>query len=150
MNPDTIFQICGGLATVGWLLLIFGVRPRRLRPAFISSVSGGVIPLLLSAAYLVIILTHWPGHRGGFGSLSDVMLLFSNRWLVLAGWVHYLAFDLFIGSWQAAEAQKTRIPHLLLVPCLALTFLFGPIGWLCFYLLRAWHLRRGQIGFPAL
>jgi hypothetical protein len=37
--------------------------------------------------------------------LSAVAMLFSNPWLLLAGWTHYLAFDLFIGSWKLRDAR---------------------------------------------
>ena len=62
--------------------------------------------------------------------------LFANPWLLLAGWVHYLAFDLFIGAWQVRDAKRTGLSHLLVVPCLVLTFLFGPIGLLLYLALR--------------
>jgi Domain of unknown function (DUF4281) len=65
-----------------------------------------------------------------------VAALFTNRWLLLAGWVHYLAFDLLIGSWETRDAQERGVPHLLLVPCLFFTFMFGPAGWLLYMGIR--------------
>jgi hypothetical protein len=79
----------------------------------------------------------WGRSSGGFATLADVASLFSNRWLLLAGWIHYLAFDLLIGHWEVRDAQSRNIPHLLVVPSLALTFLFGPAGWLFYLVLRA-------------
>ena len=78
----------------------------------------------------------WWGAEGGFGSLPDVMLLFTDPAIALAGWVHYLAFDLFVGAWATRVAREEGIPHLFLLPCLALTFLFGPAGFLAFSALR--------------
>jgi hypothetical protein len=74
--------------------------------------------------------------------LSSVAMLFSNPWLLLAGWTHYLAFDLFIGSWEVRDARDRGLPHLLVVPCLALTFLFGPAGWLLYLTMRLTTARR--------
>ena len=74
-----------------------------------------------------------PGSEGGFSSLDDVALLFSNPWMLLAGWIHYLAFDLLVGTWEARDSRDRGIPHLLLVPCLILTFLFGPPGGCCIW-----------------
>jgi hypothetical protein len=116
-----------------------------------SLITGLLVPALLSGFYLVLILTHWGGHKGGFSSLSGVMLLFTDHWLVLAGWVHYLAFDLFIGSWQVRDARSNHVPFVLVLPCLVLTFLFGPIG-LLLYLFLAGVVSRGRAwpGHPAV
>jgi len=62
--------------------------------------------------------------------------LFANRWVLLAGWIHYLCFDLFIGSWQVRDAAARGISHWLVVPCLFFTFMFGPVGLLLYFVLR--------------
>ncbi|HEU6452531.1 MAG TPA: ABA4-like family protein, partial [Gemmatimonadaceae bacterium] len=62
---------------------------------------------------------------------------FENPWALLAGWVHYLAFDLFVGGWEVRDAQRRGIPHLLVVPALVLTFLFGPGGLLLYLAIRS-------------
>jgi hypothetical protein len=74
-----------------------------------------------------------------------VAALFENHWLLLAGWVHYLAFDLFIGSWEVRDAAKNGIAHWMVIPCLVLTFLFGPIGLLLYFLLRVARVRSLRI-----
>jgi hypothetical protein len=93
--------------------------------------------VLLAIAYSGIVLAYWSGAKGGFDSLPNVMLLFTQPEIALAGWIHYLAFDLLIGGWQVRTARAERIPFLLVIPCLALTFLFGPAGYLAFSGLRA-------------
>ena len=55
---------------------------------------------------------------------------------LLAGWVHYLAFDLFVGTWETRDAVARGISRWILAPCLLLTFLFGPIGWLAYHVAR--------------
>ncbi len=67
--------------------------------------------------------------------------LFALPQVLLAGWVHYLAFDLFTGSWEARDAVRLGISRWLVAPCLVLTFLFGPVG-LALYLLLRLVLRR--------
>lgn len=133
MTPDLLFSICSALVVVPWLLL--AVAPRWIWTARI--VLSGIVPLLLGVVYAVLIL-RWIGTtNGGFGSLSGVFALFQNPWLLLAGWIHYLAFDLVIGCWEVSDALRHRVPHLLVVPCLVLTFLFGPIGLVVYWLIRA-------------
>ncbi len=129
-DPHQMFQITGPLAMLGWLALV-------LSPRLADWVAALVIPALLSVAYTALILVHWADAPGGFDSLANVMALFTNPAVALAGWVHYLAFDLFVGAWITRTARAEAIPHLLILPCLVLTFLFGPAGLLAFLLLRA-------------
>ena len=143
MSADALFRLCNSTALAGWLLLIVTGWSARASRIISSLITGLLVPALLCGLYAALILTHWSGHRGGFGSLSGVMLLFTDRWLVLAGWVHYLAFDLFIGSWQVRDARRNGVPFLVVAPCLVLTFLFGPIG-LLLYLILAAVVSRGK------
>jgi hypothetical protein len=146
MNPDTLFQLSGPLAMAGWLALAASPFAPRLTQLLASL----VIPVMLSLGYAALILAHWSGAEGGFNSLPDVMLLFTNPAVALAGWLHYLAFDLFVGAWEVRTARNATIPHLLVLPCLVLTFLFGPIGLLAFLGLRLVHGRfANQIGDTA-
>ncbi len=139
MNPQKIFAICNLVAMLGWTLLIF--TPRK---HWVSTVlAGRVIPLLLATVYLCLLAAHWGESAGGFGSLKEVASLFANPWMLLAGWVHYLAFDLFVGAWEVQDAAKNAVSHLLVIPCLLLTFLFGPIGLLSYFAVRAVVLRGG-------
>jgi prepilin signal peptidase PulO-like enzyme (type II secretory pathway) len=135
MTAEQVFKIVNIVAAAGWLILIVGARARRMA----SLMTATILPLLFAVLYGCLIATHWSERTGGFGTLAEVRALFSNDWLLLAGWVHYLAFDLFVGSWQVRDAQTHRIPHLLLVPGLVLTFLFGPIGFLLYYVVRLLH-----------
>jgi hypothetical protein len=140
MSPETLFSICSMLVLPGWLLLIF--VPRWKWSARV--IAGVVIPLLLGLIYLYLVATHFRASEGGFGSLAEVSKLFQNPYNLLAGWVHYLAFDLFIGSWEVRDARRLGIHHLLVVPCLVLTFLFGPVGLLLYFALR-WFVKRRLI-----
>jgi hypothetical protein len=64
-------------------------------------------------------------------------VLFTEPALLLAGWVHYLAFDLFVGAWELRDAQQRGVPHAAVIPCLVVTFMLGPIGLLAYFGLRA-------------
>lgn len=132
MDPQTLFSASGKLAMAGWALLVFAPRWR-----WSQRTASAIIPLTLAIAYLVLIVLYFAKSPGGFGTLAQVAQLFQNPWLLLAGWIHYLAFDLFLGAWQAREAQRLRISHFLLIPCLVLTFLVGPIGLLVFWAIRS-------------
>jgi Domain of unknown function (DUF4281) len=94
------------------------------------------LPCVFAALYIWALTTAPKNPDGGFGSLMEVKALFSQDRAVLAGWVHYLAFDLFIGCWEVMDAQQRGIRHLFVIPCLALTFMFGPVGLLLYFGLR--------------
>jgi ABA4-like protein len=136
MNAEQLFSLCGLLALAGWVLLI--AVPRNARAI---TIAGTVIPAVLSCLYLLLLAFHAADARGGFSSLAGVAELFSNQWLLLAGWVHYLAFDLFVGTWETRDAAGRGISRWIVAPCLLLTFLFGPIGWLAYHLARSTRAR---------
>ena len=131
MELEQIFSMASFLAMAGWLLLVILAKHR-----IVQLVSGIVIPLLLSVGYLILIAQHFQGAEGGFSSLADVRALFSKDALLLAGWIHFLAFDLFIGAWETRDAQKNGLPHLVVIPCLVMTFMLGPIGLLFYFAIR--------------
>ena len=129
---DAAFSAAGQLAIGGWLLLIVAPRWRLGR-----MVAGLVVPGLLSLGYFVLIAVHWHEASGGFSSLDAVAVLFASRPMLLAGWIHYLAFDLLIGAWLLGRSQREGIPHWAMIPVLAFTFLFGPAGYLLYRLIAA-------------
>lgn len=146
MAPETLFQIANPVALLGWLALIAA----PLAPRMTDLLAALIIPLLLSVAYAALMLAYWSGAPGGYSSLTDVMALFTDPHIALAGWVHYLAFDLVIGAWATRTARAERIPHLLVLPHLALIFLFGPAGFLTFHAMRAaFRLRTPNNGTSA-
>ena len=81
-------------------------------------------------------LAHYANSDGGFGSLTDVRTLFENDYILLAGWVHYLAFDLFVGAWIAGKADVIGLSRLIQAPILMATYMFGPIGLVLFLSIR--------------
>ncbi len=138
MSADQLFDICGKLVLPAWLLLL--LLPRWEWTG--KLIFHAWIPMLLGIAYVFAFWNAWPfPEGGGFGSLQEVMVAFTHPWLVTAGWIHYLAFDLFFGAWEVRDAQRRNINHLLVVPCLVLTFLAGPAGLLLYFIIRLIHNR---------
>ena len=127
MTAERAFSILNLIAMVGWLPLLFRPRAR-----WASEVVPVVVPALLAMVYVALVVTTLPGSHGGFSSLAGVRTLFGNPWALLAGWTHYLAFDLFIGGWIVRDARQRGVSHLFVVPALVLTFLLGPGGLLLY------------------
>ena len=141
MNVDLLFSLSGSLALAGWATLLVGalIRSPALR-LWGQRLAGLAIPVLLSVAYAALVLAFWHGAPGGFDTLTNVMRLFDTPQIALAGWIHYLAFDLFVGAWIARRAAEEGLGFVFVAPCLVLTFLFGPAGYLAFNALRTARL----------
>jgi len=135
MNPalEGVFVAANGIAFIGWFVLIALPRWEHGR----SVVAPVVAPALLALAYVVSMAVGLPGAEGGFLSLAGVTRLLEKPVVMLGGWIHYLAFDLVVGAWEARDARELGLPHAALVPCLLLTFMLGPAGLLVYLVLRA-------------
>jgi hypothetical protein len=131
LTPDFLFKAASNVTVLGWVLLLLAPRWRGTRAVVLT----GALPLVLAATYVVLIgyqtLAH-PVAGAGFGSLGQVAALFREPWALVAGWVHYLCFDMWIGAWESRDAQRRGVPHLVLLPCLVATFMLGPLGLLLY------------------
>ena len=139
MSPHELFAIANPVAAAAWVVLI--LAPLRLEwPGRL----GVAVALLMAMTYSALIGAYITQGQGDFSSLAGVERLFEHPGPLLAGWVHYLAFDLLVGVWERTEARRIGLSQWLLAPLLFLTFMFGPIGWLLFMAVR--HVRRaGQL-----
>ena len=146
MTPDRAFSLAGTVAMIGWLLLVASlVAPERWR-TMLRLVGGRIVPALLALGYVAALAAWWSAapSGAGFGTLGGVAALFSVPGLLLAGWVHYLAFDLLVGRWQIDDSGVSGLAAWWLLPCLVLTFLFGPAGWLLYLAARAFTPASGR------
>ncbi|MEP2772008.1 MAG: ABA4-like family protein [Fulvivirga sp.] len=131
MNPSDVFQIVNTAVLPAWIFL--AVAPRwRYRNTIIYGFC-----MLLAAIYAFYIFSDFGSlDFDSFGSLAGVMSLFTQEEAVLAGWVHYLVFDLLIGNWVVNQSIKHEIKHIFVVPCLVLCFMLGPVGFLLFSIVK--------------
>ena len=144
MNPtlSKLFTVFSRLALIGWLLLFFAPLTRSLFEGIniswltINTTVGTIIIVLCAAyAYALFNKTLDQGEappKGSFSSLKGVVSLFKHPRAVLTGWIHYLAFDLFVGLYILNHAQQFSINHLWLVPALFFTLMLGPVGLLLY------------------
>jgi len=131
MTPEELFNHAGTIAIAGWFILLFA--PRRW-PA-LNAVPAYVIPALLSALYASFILRFFADAGGGYDSFAEVKTLLSDDWMLLAGWTHFLAFDLFVGAWVAREMDRDAINRIVQLPVLLSILYFGPLGLLLGFVL---------------
>lgn len=133
IDPDILFTLGSRLALIGWAVLIF--LPRRI--ALLLAIPKFAIPVLLGLAYSGIMAARFFDSGGGYNSIEEVRALFAHDEILVAGWLHYLAFDLFVGVWIAERSDAIGLPRLIQTVILAATFLFGPLGLVLFLLTRA-------------
>jgi chromate transport protein ChrA len=137
MTAAQTFTLVNLTVMPAWLMLVFAPRWK-----WTQAVAAYAVPSALAILYLSLLLMNRPPDGAGFGSLAQVERLFSDPWLLVAGWVHYLAFDLFIGAWEVRDAARRGIRHWYVVPCLLLTFLVGPVGLLLYLCMRGLVARK--------
>ncbi len=134
MTASFVFSIVSSIAMLSWIALLLAVffKWNWLR----DQVLGRFLPLAFALIYAALMTFFFAGSAGGFDSLSNVKLLFTSDWIVVAGWVHYLAFDLFMGSWISRKVAEAGLPRWLLLFLLPLTFMFGPVGYFAYEVCR--------------
>jgi hypothetical protein len=137
MPFEQLFSSASTLAMLGWFILVF--LPRGWK--WLNPIASMLIPLILSVLYSFLIARYFFSAEGGFDTLANVQQLFTYPAVALAGWVHYLAFDLFVGGVIAKQADQIGLSRLIQAPILLLTFMFGPFGYLLFMLIKAAMLR---------
>lgn len=139
MKHELIFSFAGILAMAGWISLLLS----PLLPTWSERIAGLAIPVILSAGYMIMTFA-FPPPTGGFGSFAEVTELFSHADALIAGWIHYLAFDLLVGAWICRQGRRDGMAFWLVAPCLPVTFLLGPAGYLMFQIVRC--ARRAAVG----
>lgn len=150
MTDEQLFTIANTSVLPAWALL--AVAPRWAWTQRL--VHSALYPLVLGVAYTAGLLASGAGSAGGdesagMGSLAGIYAAFGNPRTLLVAWVHYLVFDLFVGAWQARDAQRTGVPHWALVPCLFLTLMAGPMGLLAYLAIRWVRTRDASLGEEA-
>ena len=135
MTPSQVFSYAGMIVMPMWILLI--VLPKWKVTRFL--IDSKIVPLILAVVYAIYIVKGILilGGMMDFGSLKSVMSLFTEENAVLAGWIHYLAFDLHIGMWMINQNKTIGIHQILMAPCLFATFMFGPVGFLLYMIIES-------------
>ena len=130
---ETIYQLCNLAILPAWLALLFAPE-HRATERFVHS--GGV-SALFCAVYSYLLFSGIGGEsQGGFSTLADLSLMFSRPEAALVGWVHYVALDLMIGSWELKDMARCGVSMRWRFLILPLTLLLAPFGLLVYLGLR--------------
>ncbi len=132
MNWPLFFKIANASVIPAWLVLL--LFPKNSITSRL--VHSGAWSAALSILY-TILLSFSFGGDGGMDSLENLKISFQRDEIMLLGWVHYLAFDLFIGAWISRDANRLGLHHLMVAPVLILTLFAGPVGLLSYLVIKA-------------
>ncbi len=129
MDFSQAFRIANTVALLSWILLALMPRYGWLLRWLRYGIIGGFAIVYTG----VVALYFFKIEGGGFTTLQEVKNLMAADAGAFAGWVHYLAFDLFVGLWVAENLDRIGLHRVLQIPILFATFMFGPVGLLTFY-----------------
>ena len=138
MDNASLFSTVNTIALISWIVLLIFPFSQLVKKLLLGLV---VIGFALLYAFLIT-QTFDADAMESFGSLSGIASMFQNETALLAGWVHYLAFDLMVGLYITRNAEKYGINRFVLIPCLFFTFMLGPIGLLLYFIIRIAYTKR--------
>jgi hypothetical protein len=141
LDPAFVFGFANNFGLLAWAALLLSLFAPGVR-RFVWPTTQFAIPLAWAALYILLIAQGLPKAEGGFDSIEGVRGLFANDSALTAGWLHYLAFDMFVGTWIARDSVERGVHGLLVAPCLLLTLMFGPAGLLAYFIPRLALARR--------
>ena len=132
MSPATVFQFANLFVLIGWFLLFFAPEWKYTHKVVLQIVVG-----ILAIVYIILIVPALSSFSGdSFSTLANVKALFQDDQAVAAGWIHYLAFDLFVGAYIVKEGIASGLARWKYTVCLPFTFMFGPVGLLFNLIIR--------------
>ncbi|HYX38709.1 MAG TPA: ABA4-like family protein [Oligoflexus sp.] len=124
MNPATLYQVANTAVLPFWIMLL--VIPRH--PLTARMVRSGAISCFIAVFYIVAMLLGEGMSTDGFGTLEGVRSIFQNDWFLLGAWLHYLAFDLYVGASITSHYVQHGGSRLMLGVELFFTLMLGPVG----------------------
>ena len=127
-----------------WLMIMI-IPNSKFTQFFVNSI---ILPLILSATYIYIIyqavLTNEPIFDVFklYLSLDNLYILFATESFLLVFWLHFLALNLFLGSWISRDGIKYNMPRSLVFLPLILVYLTGPLGLVLYWIIRVFYAKR--------
>ena len=137
MNYEIIFNIYNTGILIFWFFLL--VFPKSKLTQKMTDFPW--IPLVIAFGYIYFLGTSDSIFSVDFSTLSGLTEMFqnSNPRGVAAGWLHYLAFDFWVGCWILRDSQKKGIKHAFIIFPMLFTFMLGPVGVIIYTLVLAFQ-----------
>ena len=130
-----------------WLMLLF-IPGAKITQILINSI---LIPLIISSTYIYLVYKMIMLDEAIFDifrlyySLDDLYTIFSNETFLLVFWLHFVAINIFVGSWTSKDALKYNISKKIVFIPLLLIYFSGPLGLVIYWMLRIFYAKK--LGF---
>ena len=133
-----LFTIANTAILFAWLPLLVAPKKKIAQ----TLIAFPYVPLVISLFYLYFLLSDGGLSEADFSSLEGILKLYHQATpeAAAAGWMHYLAFDYWVGCWVLRDAQKRELPHALILLPLISTFMLGPVGVLLYVIFSQLYL----------
>ena len=127
-----------------WFILIFFPNS-KINQIFVSS----IFPLIILGSIYLYVVTELI--RSGFNfievfnlylGLDELRSIFGNKKYLILFWIHFLAINLFCGSWISKDSQKYIIPKFLTFIPLIITYFIGPVGIIIYWIIRIFFSKK--------
>jgi hypothetical protein len=132
MDASLLFKIANTSVLPAWLLLVLLPHWKYTFPI----IRYGIVVALASLYVFILFSSSSEFNSDSFSTLENVQKMFQQDTAVLAGWIHYLAFDLLVGTLIVEQAKKHHIHRVLYTLALPFTFFLGPVGYLIYVVIR--------------
>jgi len=131
---ETLFKLSGLMVLPFWGLMIF-LPGRRVTQRLMSSPMVCATP---AAFYAALVIPRFAEVWRAVSSpeLSGVAAILGSPAGAMIGWLHFLAFDLFVGRWIYLDSREREITAWVMAPVLILTLMLGPCGFLLYLTVR--------------
>ncbi len=139
-NAKELFPVLN-TTLLHWALIVF--LPKWKHTAKLSL----VMPMIFSLFYTLTTMSMTfvpqegfePNPDANFFSLQGILALFDDPTALFAGWIHYIVFDALVGRWIVLDSTERGASNLFhavgVVPCLIMTYVLGPMGFLVYTVL---------------
>ena len=130
-----------------WLMLIF-IPNSKITRIFVNSI---ILPLVLAATYVYVVYQAILLDESMFDifklylSLDNLYTVFATENFLLIFWIHFLALNLFLGSWVSRDGAKYNMSRSLVSVPLIIIYFTGPLGLVVYWFFRVFYAKR--LGF---
>ena len=136
-----MFWVSSVLILPFWSLMWF-MPKHELTKRFVGDIRWSILPLLIP--YAILALPHAPEVLFTFASQMPtpeiVVEMFAKDEIIILGWLHLLALDLFVGRYVWLRMLAAGRPMYVSTPVLILCMMMGPLGFLL-GILSTWSVK---------